>query len=124
MISTDKARLHEYLETLSGAIRVERVRRKRSLDANALYWVWMCVIGDHLGYFKDEIHEIALDMFAPRRQLLDRFVIVRTSAMDSAQMSQYMNRIKMWAMHELNVTLPEPDHAEEIYRHYQLKGYL
>lgn len=124
MIHTDKAILTDYLNTLSGAIRVERVARKRSTSSNNLYWVWLCIIGDHLGYFKDEVHEICLDMFAPRKSIMERFVIIRTSEMDQAHMAKYMDRVKMWAVHELNITLPEPDQAEEIYRYYQLKGML
>lgn len=124
MISTNKDELVAYLHTLNGAIRVEPVARKRSLNANSLYWVWMLVIGEHLGYYKDEIHEICLDMFAPRKSILDRYVIIRTSEMDSGQMAKYMDRVKMLSLHELQCSLPEPDQALELYRHYQLKGLL
>ena len=124
MISTDKQQLIDYLNTLNGAIRVEPVARKRSINANNLYWAWMVILGEETGYDKTEMHEILLDMFAPRRQLMDRYVIVRTSEMDSAQMSKYMDRIKIWASHELSCALPEPDQAEELYRYYQLKGML
>lgn len=124
MIDTDKTILTNYLNSLNGAIRVEPVARKRSINSNNLYWLWLCLIGEHTGYHKDEIHEICLDMFAPRRQSMERFLIVRTSAMNQAQMAKYMDRIKMWASAELDVTLPEPDQADEIFRYYQLKGML
>jgi hypothetical protein len=124
MIFTDKSKAITYLETLKGAIRVEPVARKRSLNSNNYYWLIMVIIGEHLGYYKNELHEVALDMFAPRKQVMDRFVIVRTSEMNSMQMSKYIDRIKMWALHELNITLPEADNSEELYRYYQLKGVL
>jgi len=124
MISTDKAQLINYLNTLNGAIRVEPVARKRSINQNNLYWLWLVIIGEDLGYTKEELHEVCLDMFSPRRQVLERYIIIRTSEMDSAQMTKYLERIKLWAHHELQCALPEPSQAEEVYRYYQLKGML
>lgn len=34
-------------------------KKNRSLDQNALYWKWVTIIADELGYTKDEYHEIA-----------------------------------------------------------------
>lgn len=43
---------------------VIRERQKnRSLDANALYWKWLTVIGNELGESKEEVHERYKDGF-------------------------------------------------------------
>ncbi len=124
MTSADKHKLHAYLDTLTGVIRVEKVSRKRSIDSNNLYWLWLTILADDTGNDKNDLHEYCTSMFAPQRPLMDRYVPIRTSKMDTAQMSVYMRRVKFWALNELNSVLPEPDNALEIYHYYQMKGMI
>ena len=60
-----------------------------------------------------DIHIAMMELFAPRRLLmLGRFqydVIVRTSEMDTAQMTQYLECLRRFAADELGIDIPDPD---------------
>jgi hypothetical protein len=85
----------------------------RTLEQNALYWKWLTIIGDDLGYTKNEVHEIMLDMFAPIMTFRDlhnkpKQRKVRSSEMSVKEMSEYMNHIDRFAA-EQNIILPQPE---------------
>jgi len=68
-----------------------------------------------LGYFKDEIHEEFIRMFAPVYTIrgLDgkpRQIKLTTSKMNTKQMHDYMERINQWSA-EQGIVLPQPDDA-------------
>ena len=85
----------------------------RTLEQNRLYWKWLGVIGDELGYHKNEIHEVFLDMFSQIKTIrnLEGKPIqkrVRSSEMNVKQMSEYMDQIQQFAS-ENSIILPQPD---------------
>lgn len=96
------------------AVQFSGWKEDRSLRQNALYWKWLSIIGNELGYHKDELHEEFLERFSypityrtldgkPKQRLL------RSSAMNVEQMSAYMDRIFQFCLQELNINLPIPE---------------
>ena len=89
------------------------VKWDRTLEQNALYWKWLEIIGNDLGYRKEELHEVMLDEFAPIktvRNLEGKPVQkrVRSSEMNVTQMREYMEAIDQFAA-EHNIILPRPE---------------
>ena len=41
-------------------VTVEKYKRKRTLPQNSRYWKIVTALGDHVGYTKDEMHEVVL----------------------------------------------------------------
>lgn len=103
----------EHLSNGDYAISVSEWKDSRSLNQNALYWKWLQIIGDDLGYHKDELHEEFIEAFSDIYTIkgLDgkpKQKRVRTSKMNVQQMSTYMDRIQQFAA-EQNITLPQPE---------------
>ena len=106
-------RMIETAEPGDYMLSLEEWKSKRSLNQNALYWKWLQIIGDELGYYKDELHEEFIEAFSdiytikgldgkPKQKRL------RTSKMNVQQMSTYMDRIQQFAA-EQGIMLPQPE---------------
>ena len=95
-------------------IEIKEHNGKRSNNANALYWKWLTIIGDHLGYESDELHdELRLkflgveDKETKSGKLFQ--VLKSTTELNKKQFSVYMNKIHtLGMMYELK--LPQPDY--------------
>ena len=58
--SVTSRKIRDYISMQKGkqiVITVERLSKKRSLAQNALWWVYMTIIGDEIGMTKEEVHE-------------------------------------------------------------------
>ena len=85
----------------------------RTIEQNNLMWSWLTIIGDDLGYTKNEVHEIMLDMFAPIMTYRDlnnkpKQRKIRSSEMSVKEMSEYMNHIDRFAA-EQSIILLQPE---------------
>lgn len=94
-------------------LSIEKWKDSRSIQANNLYWKWLSIIGEYLGYYKEEIHEEMIRMFAPTYTLrgLDgkpRQKKLTTSKMKVDQMAEFMQRVDQFAA-EQGIILPRPD---------------
>jgi len=92
---------------------LEEWKRSRSIRQNNLYWKWVTIIGNDLGYHKDELHEEFIDQFSDIYTTRDingkpKQRRVRTSAMNVEQMTRYMDRINQFAA-ENGILLPQPE---------------
>ncbi len=100
---------------------VRRLRATRSTQQNR-YWWGVCVelVSQHTGYTPDEVHEIAKQMFIPKRlavqdgngEIQGEFVIGgSTRQMNTAEFSAFTERFKQWAAETLDVVIPDPEGA-------------
>ena len=90
---------------------VDKRRTQRSLNANALYWMWLGVIEEETGQDKDEVHDFFKTKFLKgTKQVFGKvYEVVSSSAiLDSKDFSDYMSKCKQFAINELNIILPEP----------------
>lgn len=102
-------------------VTIEEYRKKRSLDQNALYWMWLTVIRDHIRdtigsvYTTDDLHEWFRDAFLGKREIRfkDRTLIVprSTTSLNTQEMTDYLNSIEMYCADRLNLVLPIPEAA-------------
>jgi len=96
------------------AYEVDIREAKRSNHQNALYWKWIEIIGNALGYEKDDMHEAFKRQFLGTDQGKDIFGNIylkpkASSKLKKREFSEYMNKIQAFA-HAENIVLPQPDY--------------
>jgi hypothetical protein len=89
-------------------------RNSRTLNQNAYYWgVVVTRLAGYLGYFPDEIHEVLKQKFLPAKSIAlknEEVVIPQsTSTLDTIQFEEYLEQIRIWAVRDLEFTLPLPN---------------
>jgi len=101
---------------------IKRYVKKRSLPQNSLMWDWYTIIGNEIGYEKDEVHDVLREKFLPWHEVevcgIKRKVLTSTSSEDftTAMMAEYLDKIDRFANQELGIRLPHP---EDRYREEQ-----
>jgi len=108
-----KSDIEQYGDGQEVEVSVKEWKNSRSLQQNRLYWEWLTIIGNEIGYTKEELHEVLLHEFAPvvtytglnGKPIQKR---VRTSAMNTKQMAEYLDAIDRFAA-EQSISLPQPE---------------
>lgn len=113
-------RLKEWLKSIGGlvVVTVEKKRKRRSLNQNNLLWMWYTVIGDEIGYTKEEVHAAMGDKFLKERKFVTNkltgevveFMHIRsTTTLSTVEMMEYMSSVEREAA-EMGITnLPDPE---------------
>jgi len=105
--------------------------KKRNLDQNGLYWLWITCICDELGYnislkkhVSDELKKV-LDYTNILIILGENvYIPISTSTMTESEMAKYMSDVQDYAFTELRINLPtkEDKYFEDFYGAYSTKG--
>ena len=108
----DREAIAKHLSTLKGDIQITigKRQRQRSLNANALYWVWLTIIEEETGQDKNELHDFFKTKYLKRTKEVFGEVheVVESSALqDTFDFSQYISKVRLFAEQELNITLPD-----------------
>ena len=96
-------------------VTIEPHKAKRSLPQNSLLWDWYTIIGNDIGYTKDEVHDLLREMFLPWEEIelkgVKRKRLTSTSSDEfkTKHMAAYMEQIDRFAASELGIILPHPD---------------
>lgn len=99
----------------------------RNVKQNALFHLWMRVLGDELGYLSlEEVKIVVKREILGLKELVNNktgevlYTDYQTSTMTRSQMADFMSKVKIWAMTELNVYLPfeGDDGYLELIQHY------
>jgi len=126
----DKLEAFNMIRKLTRAFQIIPIVRKRSLDQNSLHWLHCNYLEDqNIGYTKDEWHEMFIEMFADRDPLPEivtgkgqprRWRAIRTKAMTTKQMTDFINRYTIFANTELEIELPTGNekNISDLYNHY------
>lgn len=87
---------------------IQRYRKSRTLKQNAYYWgAIIPILADYCGYDDQEIHEALKIKFLSKKGIIP--TVISTTKLNTAQFTDYIERIKRWASIELNVVVPDPD---------------
>ena len=118
-IATPKAKdaVKAYIDRLPDGKRYDVIvklhREKRTLSQINLFHLRCSCIADETGEDKARIKILLKEMFLGYREygLFGRktFSLPSTSALDTQQMSEFMNRVQVWASAELGILLPVPE---------------
>lgn len=87
-------------------LEIKKQRKIRSLNQNNLYWWWLEIIGQDLGYDPEELHAAFRAKFLTDYTL--KIPLPRSTAkLNKVQFGQYLDKIQRLAA-ELGIALPEP----------------
>ena len=96
-------------------LTLTRKRTKRTVDQNALMWLWFSCIENETGTDKQDIHDYCCRAFNYRIVNINgeqQKVAGGTSKLNTAQMANFLNQVQVWAATELGIILPNPEDKE------------
>lgn len=99
-----------------------KVKPIRSISQNKLYWSWLNLIADELGYDKEDLHLYFRQMFLGDKMINWIRIPISTAGLDTKQFTDYLEKIRKFAQDELNIRLPLPDdkYFDEFYNVYEV----
>jgi len=106
-----------YFKALSLAkplsVDIKLYRRNRSASQNKLMWLWLQVIGDDLGYTKDETYHEMSELYLPvitmrRFDGKKQETRLTTSKLNSKEFTDFLNNIELFAA-GMGIILPHPE---------------
>lgn len=108
---TNKALLHQFLLENEGKeyyAKIGKVKGIRSLNQNALYWVYIELIASETGHNADELHKLFKGLFLPKKEIEwngKKYMMSGSTAnLSKAEFGIYMDKICA----ETNIPIPDP----------------
>lgn len=94
-------------------IEIKESKLTRSQKQNSLYWEWITVIGNELGYTKDETHMLLRDKFLGYNELTTKKgeairELRSTTKLKVGEMKDYLEQIDKFVA-EWGIMLPRPE---------------
>lgn len=113
----DRGRIIKYLMAINIdkplEVSVKPYKPNRSAAQNRIYWKWIQIISDDLGYTKDELHAVlavkflgVVDISCMGESITQP---VSTTSLKVKEMADYLTRIEVFAASELGIVLPNRD---------------
>lgn len=105
-------------------VTIAKEKQPRSLDQNALMWLWFTCVSDETGTPVQDVHDYYCAKFL-RKQIswngITRTIIEGTSKLSKERMTEFLNLVQADAATEFGITLPNPDdrYFEEFLQHYK-----
>ena len=92
---------------------VEEHKDRRSLEQNKLMWVWIGLLGEHLGYTKGDMHRVLLgEHFGTKEIEYNGKVYLEplqgSSGLKVKEMTEHLEWIEQFAV-TMDVILPRPE---------------
>ena len=98
-------------------LKIVRKTKPRTLPQNSLMWMWYQCMEDSTGTPKEDIHDFYKAKFLRREITIEGqtcIVVGSTKDLNTAQMTNYLEKVKADAATEFGIILPLPED-----RHYQ-----
>ena len=109
----NKTTLVDYIRAIEDGTKVEveitETPDIRTNKQNKLWWSWMKIIGNELGYSKNEIHDILKYKFLLREEINDGETtqhLKSTSTLTKKEFNKLTQDVFFWANDTLNINLP------------------
>ena len=113
IIFDDKAKfLNEVGEFIEGSrivMEVKEAKDVRTNQQNKLYWSWIKIIGDNLGYTAEETHNLIKYKFLLREEIIEgetNFYLKSTSSLSETEFVKLTQDVLFWANDTFNINLP------------------
>jgi hypothetical protein len=117
-IFSNQRELYRQFAKLEGqhvVVSVSKRKISRTNSQNSYLWaVVYPTIADYTGYTSDDLH-YRVEPILALRTITDENglrVVKKTSSMSTSEFSAYVDAVKLWAWHELNLYVPEPNEKE------------
>ena len=109
----NKTTLVDYIRGIEDGTKVEveitETPDVRTNKQNKLWWAWMKIIGNELGYSKNEVHDILKYKFLLREEINDGETtqhLKSTSTLTKKELNKLTQDVFFWANDTLNINLP------------------
>ena len=107
-----QAHYKEFPNSDKAIVEIKEDKDSRSVKQNRLYWEWISVIGNELGYTKDETHAILRDKFLGYTETTTKFSVIKelrsTTKLKVKEFKDYLEQIDMF-ISEYGIILPRPE---------------
>jgi len=108
--------LMEYIDTLKPDVRydvtIKTYRKNRSAEQNSyLRGVVYKKISEYTSYTDDEVHQLCAEEFLSYEKNGKKFV-KSTTRLDTAEMENYLSRVRMWASTNLSLYIGLPNETK------------
>lgn len=100
-------------------LKIERYTEPRTLNQNALMWLWFTCIEQETGTDKQDVHDYYCNLYLRRTAYIkgkETVIAGSTSKLNTVQMTDFMNKIQADAAAELGIVLPLP--ADRFYQEF------
>jgi len=117
-----KEKLFKYLKTLENVYKLEikRDKDKRSYSQNRYYHgVVVKMLGDELGNFPTEMHEILKSLFLQYDAVIGKTgevvrVVKSTTELTTIEFEEYLEKCRIFALTNLGIRIPLPNECIEL----------
>lgn len=112
--------LQNYKVSGKTEISVKPYKKSRSNAQNRLYWCWLSVLSQEIGYTKDELHEFFKHKFlgSEYKTVFGAEVLIANSSADLKvqEFTDYLTQIEVFAMSHGFMLPHTPDYDESMGR--------
>lgn len=93
-------------------IRIEKLKSKRSIQQNRYWWLAMTILGNELGYSKEETHELMKFKFLKRERVIEKTgeileYIESTTTLSNPDFADMVTDMVRWAA-SMGIVIPLP----------------
>ena len=105
-------------------VTITKTKEPRSIEQNALMWLWFTCIEAETGTNRQDVHDYYCVRFL-RKSItwngMDRTVVEGTSKLTKERMTWFLNQVQADALTEFGIKLPLPEdkYFEEFYQTYK-----
>tara|TARA_R110002020_G_scaffold346394_2_gene560278 strand:+ start:1574 stop:1954 length:381 start_codon:yes stop_codon:yes gene_type:complete len=99
----------DFIDGTRVVVSIKEAKDVRTNQQNKLYWKWIEVIGDSLGYTKEESHSLIKYKFLLREEIIDgetNHYLKSTATLSKKEFSKLTHDILFWANDTFNIKLP------------------
>ena len=113
----NKEAVQQYIDRLPEGkkyeVEVNLCRKRRTIDQNSLYWLWLNCLEAETGNDINTLHDFFKQTYLGLKQTLcfGKQVIreVTTTDLNTAEFTDYLNKVQAFAASECGVILPLPE---------------
>jgi len=109
----NKTKLVDYIRAIEDGTKIEieitETPDVRTNKQNKLWWAWMKIIGNELGYTKNETHDILKYKFLLREEIIDgetNQYLKSTATLTKTEFNKLTKEVYYWANDTLSINLP------------------
>lgn len=119
----DSYKIHDYVSKLPEGTQFELIIRpvldSRSLKLNRTYWMYLTMVGDELGYSKNEMHDYFKMKFLCEHIEINGEITLScksTSDLSTKKFCEYLESIFFFCSSELGIVLPDIEDIRKLKR--------
>lgn len=119
-VSTQIANELKSFEGKRVEIKIQKLKSTRSHQQNRLWWLYVTIISNEIGYSKDELHEILKYKFLRLSKVDQKTGEIfeycgSTAKLSKSAFIELVDNLIRWSAETFNITLPLPGEQMELH---------